>query len=162
MFDRVKICPRCGNSDAWSMGSIPGPLDGFGCYLQIECLNCDHTLLRVTLDWILAHRLLRRLMIRGRTDHGLIRPDLWRPVPVDGYPGIHQAAALRKQVSEAWRNLCPRSHTHEDSAWKIAGLREFASLPGFVLETSGDTTRAITVRDYLSYQYSKGHDFCFG
>lgn len=164
MFDRVEICPHCGETDGIQLFSSSCPLDGFGGSLMHSCFRCRSVIAWGLLDWELSHRLLRRLMIRSRTIHGCSFPSLWRPLFDYDSMGLSQKATVRFQVSDAWVGFLPAPNSwFPDNKWKLDARLELEVVKSFLLATAVyPSYRALTVRDYLGFCFEHNHDFCFG
>jgi hypothetical protein len=161
MFDRVDICPQCGEVGEDQIVPCHSSLDGFGCVAGILCHRCGFFRL-ATFDWGLSHRFLRRNLRFVRSRRTMSDARNWKPIDDYLTLGNTQQWALRLQVSDSW----PRIFPSLSQWWKsdeFAEPSDFQVFRHLMQETSGNLLApAYTVRDFLSLAHKLGYDDCFG
>ena len=164
MFDRVFICPRCGESgDDFELSSFrPDPSDDLGVFFHIKCGSCNEVVRRTRLSWEFCHRILRRTFQSVDTGSDTYHPCDWRPAPWEWFPGFDQKRSLTVQISDCLDAGPLYPFGSSGMGHKSDALPEFISLMRYLLDTvvSRDTT--ITTRDFLSWCMARRMIWCFG
>jgi hypothetical protein len=161
MFDRVEICPQCGETGEDQIVPLYSALDGFGAHAGILCHSCG--LFRpACFDWELSHRFLRRNLKFIRSRHSVPKAEHWRPVSDYATLGSDQQWALRMQITDAWPRIFPSLQRWWNSD-EFAEPSDFQVFRYLTRETSGNLqVPAYTVKDFLSLAHKLGYDECFG
>ena len=161
MFDRVEICPQCGETGVDQIVPHYSPLNGHGCNAGILCHTCG--LLRVAVfDWELSHRFLRRNLRFIRSRRKMYDAVYWKPISDVPTLGSNQQWSVKMMVTEAWPRIFPSLHEWWGKDYS-AEPSDFQVFRYLMRETSGSLlSPAYTVRDFLSLANKLGYDDCFG
>lgn len=161
MFDRVEICPQCGETGEDQIVPCYSPLDGHGTMSGILCHSCGLFRLAV-LDWGLSHRFLRRNLRFIRSRHIVPKSHLWTPVEDYHALGSNQKWAVRMQVTDSWPRIFPSLLRWWNSD-EFAEPSDFQVFRHLMRKTSGNLLcPAYTVRDFLALANELEYDDCFG